>query len=143
MHSIYGCLPPWVNKNKVSEICEESLVVKSNTSYVETYIDDIIEFLANGNPSFLDSCLPPCITNKISFETLSSGQLKNSPKGMIRFNIVEKVTVLTDIYSYGGFSLIVDFGSLIGLWLGLSAISLLDLGVEAGRILRQGCKIFK
>ena len=143
MLSIYGCLPPWVNKNKVSLLCEESLDVKTNASDVEYYMDDIVELLANGNPTFLASCLPPCVSNNIKFETLASGQLTNSPLGMIRFNVAEKVTVLTDIYSYDGSSLIVDFGSLLGLWLGLSVISFLDLGIEVGQIMRQGCKVFK
>ena len=36
---------------------------------------------------------------------------------------------LSDIYGYNGFSLLIDFGSSLGLWLGLSAISFLDMGI--------------
>ena len=41
----------------------------------------------------------------------------------------DKVQVLTDVYSYDGFDLIVDLGSSLGLWLGASAISILDLTI--------------
>ena len=37
-----------------------------------------------------------------------------------------EVTVITDAYAYDVFSLVVDLGSALGLWLGLSALSIFD-----------------
>ncbi len=44
----------------------------------------------------------------------------------INFIAKEEVLVLTDLYAYDIFSLIVDLGSALGLWLGLSALSIFD-----------------
>ncbi len=57
--------------------------------------------------------------------------LKSSLRGSFSNNLNEsfievilknEVMVHTDVYSYDGFSIIVEFGSALGLWLGLSAL---------------------
>ena len=50
-------------------------------------------------------------------QTLAVGHLSN------------KVEVFTDVYSYDIFSLIVDLGSSLGLWMGLSALGVYDFVV--------------
>ena len=41
----------------------------------------------------------------------------------------EEVAVLKEVYSYDLFNLVVDLGSALGLWLGLSALSFFDYTV--------------
>ena len=45
-------------------------------------------------------------------------------------NILEEVTVHTDTPAYDMFNLVVDLGSALGLWLGLSAVSIFDSLVD-------------
>ncbi len=40
------------------------------------------------------------------------------------------------MYSYDGFNLLVDLGSSLGLWLGLSAVSFLQFGVRIGEMIQ-------
>ncbi len=48
-----------------------------------------------------------------------------------KFKILDIVKVFTDVYAYDMFSLVVDLGSALGLWLGLSALSIFDLIVDS------------
>ena len=43
---------------------------------------------------------------------------------------MDEVTVTTDVVAYNGFNLVVDLGSALGLWLGVSALSMYDLATE-------------
>ena len=44
----------------------------------------------------------------------------------VQIKLLDEIQVYTDVYSYDLFSLIVDLGSALGLWLGLSALGILD-----------------
>ena len=52
----------------------------------------------------------------------------------------ETVTVYTDIFNYDEFSLVVDLGSALGLWLGLSALTIVDYTFEALTFIRSKFK---
>ena len=43
-----------------------------------------------------------------------------------RLESQNNVVILKDVYSYDLFNLVVDLGSALGLWLGLSALSIFD-----------------
>ncbi len=49
-----------------------------------------------------------------------------SPKKYVVFNFNPKVKVLTEQPNYDWFNFIIDIGSSLGTWAGLSAISLID-----------------
>ena len=48
----------------------------------------------------------------------------------IFFAVMNEVTVTTDVVAYNGFNLVVDLGSALGLWLGVSALSMYDLATD-------------
>lgn len=73
-------------------------------------------------------CLPPCVTMNINLKHAVTR--KNLPKNAL-LDLISKddVTVYTEVYGYDIFNLVVDLGSALGLWLGLSALSILDFTV--------------
>ena len=71
----------------------------------------------------IEDCLPPCQTLDVVIE--QTYYLPNLPEhAKINLKAKEKVDVYHDIYAYDEFSLVVDLGSALGLWLGLSVLSI-------------------
>ena len=60
--------------------------------------------------------------------------------GGTEFKINEEIVVTTDVYAYDVFALVVDLGSALGLWLGLSALSIFDYVLFFSRNIN--CKYF-
>ena len=58
-------------------------------------------------------------------------------KSYINIKMMNEVVVHTDTFAYDVFSLVVDLGSALGLWLGLSAISIFDYMLEMYEALKQ------
>ena len=50
----------------------------------------------------------------------------NLNESFIEVILKDEVLVHTDVHSYDGFSIIVEFGSALGLWLGLSALHIFN-----------------
>ena len=44
----------------------------------------------------------------------------------MKLKLPDRVTYFTDSYSYKGFDLVVDIGSALGLWIGLSVLGFYD-----------------
>jgi hypothetical protein len=74
------------------------------------------------------NCLQPCKTMQITKvrNFFLTNRLNNAK---IKIAMNDKVTVVKAVYSYDLFNLIVDLGSALGLWLGLSALSIFDYTV--------------
>ena len=84
--------------------------------------------MRNRKVSYEAKCLPPCLKMKINIE--KSVERSNIPKNSI-FDLTgnDIVEVNTESYAYDIFNLVVDLGSALGLWLGLSALSIMDFVV--------------
>ncbi len=135
----YECLPPWIGDVK-NLTCETNKNVK--TLEIETLKDYRYEFLLYNKDMDLDIfkvCLPPCLTMQVNFFKINH---ETNIRGWanVQFKFLEEVAVYTDENAYDMFNLIVDLGSALGLWLGLSALNLYDYFIEtfvSSRFLRH------
>ena len=83
---------------------------------------DIDHFIVNGETRLLQQAQPPCY--KMKFSTKRVDNWRRNGETALYFNIIDEVTVITDTHAYDMFSLVVDLGSALGLWLGLSAVDI-------------------
>ena len=122
------CIPPWLSSK---EQCYKNM---TTYNYTSRDIQNIIykRFIRLKHLRRLTvaekNCKNPCIkmTNIIS----KRAEFANAGTGLeIRFK--KTVKVEKKIVSYTGFNFIIDIGSSLGLWLGLSALGITDLAINA------------
>ena len=124
------CLPPWMPDN-LGEVCEldKAVNIKDKEKYARL-TDNLLEFTSSREMDCWDKCLKPCTSMSVVIKKTdyNSNLLGRS---WLNLKASTEVTVYTEVYGYDALSLIVDLGSAMGLWLGLSALSVLDYGLEA------------
>ena len=120
----YGCLPSWVSTNN-SKICEDEISIELNTIIETNLYESINKLVKHLEPDMFKKCLSPCTSMKIKLQEVA---YRSNWPGNSFFEATSKdwVTVYTQVYSYDILSLTVDLGSALGLWLGLSCLSILD-----------------
>ncbi len=121
----YGCLPPWITKEQ-GKICGKDMDVEiKDMKAVGKIMPEIIDLIKGLELDMFKICLPPCITMHVHMKELLHNT-NNKNFGFIEYNVADEATVLTEVYAYDIFSLVVDLGSAVGLWLGLCALSIFD-----------------
>ena len=121
----YGCLPPWFPK-PMGLTCETERDVYDykTVPYKEVY-SNFKNILLGRNIKMFDVCLPPCLKMSIkpkrAYHSTSSRYVAR-----LSFFTQDEVVVMKSSYSYNIFNIVVDIGSALGLWLGLSALCILD-----------------
>ena len=123
----YKCLPPWFPKNSTLT-CLKSDVLEINDANL-TMLDQFTKFIKKLRMEILQPCLPPCVT--MLFKLNKVMHIKNRvDTAIVDINVKDEIKVDTDVYAYDIFNLVVDLGSSLGLWLGLSALNIFDTLVE-------------
>ena len=126
----YGCLPPWVSTNNSKIICKEPTNIDAMAiKYKTRAIENINELFKNYELDVFKRCLFPCKTMKIKIKKVAyrSNYLNHA---FLEARSTDLALVHTQVYSYDILSLTVDFGSALGLWLGLSCLSILHNVLE-------------
>ena len=137
--SAYGCLPPWWPKeNNIT--CEKDLPVKQVSDKVLEKISADLDNLSDGlKIGVMKKCPTPCVTTKVKVSMLTT--FPHYPyHAKMKLTIPGTITMTKAIYLYTPFNLVVEFGSALGLWLGLSAITLVDLTLLPFRNFRHFTK---
>ena len=130
MLRIMRCLPPWMsdthhpNKKCQNEKQESDL----DNGELMIIIEELDRLISNQDLTFTQHCLPPC--TKLEMDVTRIWYSLTIPDESI-IGIISKreVQVWTSVFSYDALDLIVDLGSSLGLWLGLSALSFVDLSI--------------
>ena len=142
-----NCIPPWMifnDKNPVN-ICETYIQLdERKAGNIKGKLREITENMKflHDNGIRSDQCKPSC--NKLSVETHLTSFAAGNWSGYhihLLFNDIAKVN--KEINAYNIFNLCVEVGSSLGLWLGLSAMTLLDFSFFSIRGLIDKFNSFK
>ena len=117
-----NCIPPWM-----ASINQCNGIIKR--SYSNKTIDFLETLLAQAERTLdhiTDSCKPSCVQTMFHSKFLINLKSINHNQS-IEINFNPTVKVSHNSRSYAGFDFIVEIGSALGLWIGLSALGLYDV----------------
>ena len=121
------CVPPWLTNKKQ---CLNNITTYRDKSNITTMILDnfIYPKYERTLTAAQTKCNDPCLrmTSKISLMSENDGY-HNS---YLKFRFKKTVRVEKKVVVYTWFNFIVDVGSSLGLWLGLSALGITNLVIE-------------
>ena len=118
-----GCMVPWISrKNQCAGLIPRLPIHKDLHSFLETIL--VPSWAGQAHKS--DSCPPPCTTlsaKSIYLRTIARSTL---PKDKIHLHFDENIKVERIVPAYDFGTLLVEIGSSLGLWLGLSVVGVFD-----------------
>ena len=126
----YGCMPPWMSK-ATQYRCNASVVYSSDHKALHDEAKAIyFESLYGFDPVF-SSCLSPCLQTSVRVKNygLYDRPHWNFSRITISFHAEVKKVMMKSAYSFE--DLLIEAGSSLGLWLGLSVIGLYDIFILA------------
>ena len=144
---ILGCSVPWLVAPSSTERCTGRVNIPKPYLQTESEIRDIVRQILEYTefksfPEF-QTCIKPCREIK-AISTLKRS-VKAKSLNSIDLNFKKTVKVTRYLKAYGVFELVVDVGSSLGLWIGLSVLGVFDLIFQAGTKINQilGKRMFK
>ena len=120
LNESYGCIPKWFPGNMTK--CTKSSQPFSNATlhYIEQF---------SNHRHINQECKNPC--RRLEMQLKRVGRLSNYPThSVLNLRHRRLVIVHKTVNAYDIFSLIVELGSSLGLWMGMSAVGLLDIFIE-------------
>ena len=84
--------------------------------------------MITSRPVYSKSCPRPC--KHISVQVTKTNAFNAKNKDFIELHVASKLNIHRHIYNYDGFALTVEVGSSLGLWIGLSALGIVDIILE-------------
>ena len=126
------CVPPWLSPTNQ---CSTNITTYNHSKHQKIEMIDT-KFLAPLNDwrstEIEEKCKNPCkkMTNKISLKVdqmISKAELQS----VVQFRFKKRVRLEKKVVVYTWFNFIIDIGSSLGLWLGLSALGIADLAMGA------------
>ena len=128
-----SCIPPWF-PNEKENVCDHQVDIDER--FKNEYFNLVDNLYKREDLGSLIDCKRPCKKAVIQHKKIF--YMSNYPKfGVLKLKIGSNIPKETEIYSYDIFSLAVELGSALGLWLGLSLLSLFDLAIEYYNYLRK------
>ena len=123
---VYGCLPPWFIIDNSKSTCTE--VKRPGQHMIDEIANEIKRLELGFEMQLFHNCLPPCLEMRAKLRRKSVGDMVDSAHVVIEAN--KEVVIYTDVYAFDMFNMMIDIGSALSLWLGLSALSSFDSIIE-------------
>ena len=119
------CVPPWLSARKQ---CDQIYPETFYGGFKNTFVDNYVEMVSLSiNTKIEEECRQSC--KETTYTVNEKGSREHMSIATISFN--PKVLVTEKVPNYDMFKYIIDVGSSMGLWLGLSVLGLHDLVVWA------------
>ena len=128
------CLPPWLSENNQ---CNQTYPLDSYGVFKDKFYKKYIQtLLMVSNIKFEEDCKLSC--EETTYTVTEKGVISNGyGVSFAAFSFNQKVLVTEKVPNYNMFQYIIDVGSSLGLWLGLSVFGLHDLVVSAIRFIKN------
>ena len=139
------CIVPWLVARDHPGTCKGRVkLTKDNyLKYYET-IDEIFRTRAFRIMEESKACLKPCTEILVKSKLKCNRKETNPYDGFliqeISLHLQKTVKVTKFVKAYGLFDLVVEVGSSLGLWIGLSALGLLDFIMEKAFLILNNLK---
>ena len=135
--SILGCTVPWIRSGKLS--CNRANLTSAN---IRAYKNEMKRLLLNvvlGNSINIKACPKPCH----DLELVATQTYFTPRKDLRGLELIINRNVLVKRFEkmYGKFELVVDMGSSLGLWIGLSFLDVYDLLLEILLLLKKSFRM--
>ena len=118
IHSVYSCYPQWIddlNENFCeTDVKNEDIGIKLH----EQIWKDIDRLTDRRRISLMKQCLPPCYQVKIILDQKQDYPYWKNNAELTIYEEIETVQVFKAVHSFDIFTLAVELGSALGLWLG-------------------------
>ena len=125
---LLGCMVPWMSQTyQCRGLIEDKFDFVNNSG-----LDLLMEKIERTYDWPSKLCLVPCIQTRIKSK-LSRELVTINEDNFIEIHFESSVMVLSSVSSYDFMALVVEVGSSLGLWLGLSALGLFDVVVLSYR----------
>ena len=130
-----GCNPPYLSpKNKCTGIFydSEAMRIRKFLTKLDFWQSYMMKLIAMDELPIQEQCKQPCLTTKIDVQLRNKG-IPDHPKAatMAKANLKFQKTVEKRflVVNYTLYNFVIDVGSSLGLWLGVSVLSLTDLWI--------------
>ena len=127
-----GCMIPWMSPN---HHCSGLIKHLSQHESLVSYLWSIIYAIYADKGITSAVCLPPCTIHSVHSTFLKSYAKPDQLKNRIYLNFQPEIIVKKVVPAYDIGALLVEVGSCLGLWLGLSVTGVYELLVNASWIL--------
>ena len=124
MIPVLGCMVPWISGK---DQCKGVLKRLPKHNDMLNWIRSLYRHAHSGSYFHFSPCLLPCKLVSAHAVFLRESEDESIGDHAMRINFKETVKVETVILTYGWSSLLVEIGSSLGLWLGLSVVGLFDV----------------
>ena len=131
---LLGCQVPWLAAPDDPNICKGRVPLTYDEK--QNFVSELRSVSTNIKKMMIadqfKSCLKPCQELKAHSKLRSNEQGEMMQMTVLSFQ--KRVKVTKYLKAYGLFDLVVEAGSSLGLWIGLSAIGVFDLLLHAGDV---------